>query len=177
LYLTGALRPHTIEPERGEMDLCPAATLLDQALPHCAMKDQCTEGTATSHSSGGRTRVVVDAAGSGAPGQNSGCNAYLFWWSVSETVEASVWPAEDADGGDALYVKDAANRWRRRCVATCSLTNLTRVMNNSRYQTGHRGDPWALTEESVNGRPPCETVQVAQAWPGLRPGSDPDSIK
>jgi len=87
----------------------------------CALKAQCTKGTATSHQAvGGR---VCCRCCSGAPGQKSGCNAYS-----SRDGRASVWHAEDADGGDALSDEDAAKVATEMALHVLAY-NLTRVMN------------------------------------------------
>src|SRR5258707_9137563 len=59
----------------------------------------------------GRPEVNV-----GAPGQKSGCDAYS-----PRDGRASVWHAEDADGGDALSDEDAAQGGDRDGVARARL--------------------------------------------------------
>src|SRR5665811_1708896 len=95
-----------------KMDWSCAAT--DQRLPHLRAEGSVHEGTATSHHSV-RARVRCRCR-AGAPGQKSGCNAY-----PPRDGRASVWHAEDADGGDALSDEDTAEGGDRDGAARARL--------------------------------------------------------
>ena len=99
----------------------------------CALKAQCTKGpqrriTRWEH------EHVVDA-GAGAPGQESGCDAYS-----PRDSRASVWYDEDADGSNALFDENAAEGGDRDGAARARLQPYARD-EHPRYQTTTRCDP------------------------------------
>ena len=125
----------------------------------CAVKAQCTKGpqrriTRWEH------EHVVDAVQARPDKKKSGCNAYS-----SRDGRASVWHAEDADGGDALSDEDAAQGGDRDGVARARLQPHARV-EPPRYQTAPRRDPGVRSVYCCARR---VTVQVAQRGPRLRP--------
>ena len=132
---------------------------------HLRAEGSVHEGPATSHHAvGERVRCRCRA---GAPGQKSGCDAYS-----PRDGRASVWHAEDADGGDALSDEDAAQGSDRDGVARSRLQPHARD-EPPRYQTAPRGDPGVRSVYCCARR---VTVRVAQRGPRLRPGFIPNSI-
>src|SRR5712672_1629698 len=86
---------------------------------------------------------------------------------------ASVWHAEDADGGDALSDEDAAEGGDRDGAARARLQPHARE-EHRRYQTTSRGDPGLRSVYRCARR---VTVQVAQRGPEVAPGLTPDSVQ
>src|SRR5258705_3530903 len=131
--------------------------LLDQRVPHLCAEGSVHEGTATPHHAvGARVRCRCRA---GAPGQKSECDAYS-----PRDGRASVWHAEDVDGGDALSDEDAAQGGDRDGIARARLQPHARD-EHPWYQTAPRGDPGV---RSVYGCARRVTVQVAQRGPRVR---------
>src|ERR1019366_1446583 len=137
----------------------------DQRVPHLRVEGSVHEGTATSHHAvGERVRCRCRA---GAPGQKSGCDAYS-----PRDGRASVWHAEDADGGDALFDENAAEGGDRDGAACARLQPHARD-EHRRYQTTHGRD---------SGLRRCHVVRAvwpfrSSAWPEAAPGLTPDPIQ
>src|SRR6202022_2423599 len=86
---------------------------------------------------------------------------------------ASVWHAEDADGGDALSDEDAAEGGDRDGAARARLQPHARD-EHRRYQTAPRGDPGLRSVYRLCA--PCDR-SGRSAWREVAPGVTPDSIR